>query len=424
MEKRRKIKVITIVALVAGLLAITVAFAALSGTLKINGSGKMDPANWDIHFKNVKFVGKSETASTSGTPAPTNNDNGPTIEGLNVTLKQPNDYVTYTADIKNEGDIDASIDVVTPPNLTDRENELFTFEAEYTDVQDKGSKLIEHGDMLRAGETKNITITFRYNDISDASKLPSTPETIELTYSILYVQAFETTTTEAPSNPSSVSSCTEFTKKDTYTSGDVIALCNESTGKSEDFYVLSDNGNTVTALAKYNLLVGYDSDFNTFTPVSQSDPEYGIQSSKTLVDMENMTVSGILKFSETNYWVENDALKSQYGNSYPAFVFDSNSNLWTPVQNYQTYLRNTLRKTSASLSLLNHQQLQNLECNLDEVDGKGECSGFIVENMMFWLGTANNSAIYNFIVNFVGDNLPDSNYSGIRPVITINKSEI
>ncbi|MBQ9013821.1 MAG: hypothetical protein IJ094_09800, partial [Bacilli bacterium] len=173
MEKKRKIKVIAIVALVAGLLAITVAFAALSGTLKINGSGKMDPANWDIHFKNVTFVSKSETASTSGTPNPTNNEKGPTIEGLNVTLKQPNDYVTYTADIKNEGDIDAYIDVVTPPNLTDRENELFTFEAEYTDVQDKGSKLIEHGDMLRAGETKNITITFRYNDISDASKLPS-----------------------------------------------------------------------------------------------------------------------------------------------------------------------------------------------------------------------------------------------------------
>ena len=100
MEKQRKIKIIGIVALVVAVLGITIAFAALSRTLNVSGSGNIDRANWDIHFKNVTFLSKTQTASISGTPSPSNTDKGPTITGLNVTLKQPGDYVKYTADIK------------------------------------------------------------------------------------------------------------------------------------------------------------------------------------------------------------------------------------------------------------------------------------------------------------------------------------
>ena len=195
MEKQRKIKVLGIVALVLGLIGLTIAFAAMSRVLKINGTGNVDRANWDIHFRNVTFLSKSATASISGDPEPSNTNKGVTITGLNVTLKQPGDYVKYTADIKNEGDIDAAIKLVTPPSLTERQNELFEFKAEYTDVQAKGSKEIQDGDILRAGDIKNITITFKYKDEVVASQLPSQAEAIELTYSILYEQLFEETTT-------------------------------------------------------------------------------------------------------------------------------------------------------------------------------------------------------------------------------------
>ena len=429
MEKGRKVKIIGIVALVLGVLGLTIAFAALSKTLRINGSGNIDRANWDIHFKNVTFVSKSATAQTSGTPSPTNNEKGPTITGLNVTLKQPNDYVTYTADIKNEGDIDASIDVVTPPSLTDRQNELFTFKAEYTEEQSKGTKVIEHGDILRAGETKNITITFRYNDITDASKLPSSPEAINLTYSILYVQAFESSTTQAPSNPSSA---------DTYNQGDEFCLNNDK----ECFYVLSDNGETVTALAKYNLLFGEknwinpsDYSITNSEDISTSDPEYGIQSSKTVPNFNDMTISGVVAFSSCSadynqnrvygYWAETSgehALKSSYGSDYPAWVFDSNSYLWTPVQNYQSYLRNTLGKTSVTATLLTYEQSLQNGC----VSKDTACSGFIT-NTSFWFGTANTQGtVYGVdpLPNLSQDATCNSNYFGIRPVITINKSEI
>ena len=55
MEKTRKIKMISLCALLVAVLALTIAFAALSQTLTIKGSASMDTASWDIHFdKNVE----------------------------------------------------------------------------------------------------------------------------------------------------------------------------------------------------------------------------------------------------------------------------------------------------------------------------------------------------------------------------------
>ena len=52
MEKERKIKVLSVAALLVAVLGLTVAFAALSQTLTINGSATVNTASWDIHFKN------------------------------------------------------------------------------------------------------------------------------------------------------------------------------------------------------------------------------------------------------------------------------------------------------------------------------------------------------------------------------------
>ena len=123
----------------------------------------------------------------------------------------------------------------------------------------------------------------------------------------------------------------------------------------------------------------HPSDFSVISSedISTSDPEYGIQSSKTQVDMQNFVITGVVTFSNTNYWNDNV--------NYPAFVFDSNSNLWTPVQNYQSYLRNTLGKTSVTATLLSYEQAIENGCNSDVEKCSG--SGFISE-MNYWLGTS------------------------------------
>ena len=53
MEKTRKIKIISLCALLVAVLGLTVAFAALSQTLTIKGSAAVNAASWDIHFENT-----------------------------------------------------------------------------------------------------------------------------------------------------------------------------------------------------------------------------------------------------------------------------------------------------------------------------------------------------------------------------------
>ena len=214
--------------------------------------------------------------------------------------------------------------------------------------------------------------------------------------------------------------------------GDVIALCNSSTGKSEDFYVISDNGSTVTALAKYNLYVGdivqYDSNgenIESRTTLTNSEPGYGLQSSSAMLDIQNMRMTGVMAFSSTNYWVENDNLKSNYGNSYPAWVFDSNSNLWQPIQNYQTYSRNTLGKTSVTATLMSQEQAVSLGCDADEYTCENAPSW--VKSTTYWLGSAGyrgNVWRVGFGGNVYDDDYGNDGNVGVRPVITIAKSDL
>ena len=106
MEKERRIKVLSVVALIIAVLGLTVAFAALSETLTINGTASVDAASWDIHFENLtgpdlEGTGKvNDTASLSGT----------SISNVNMSVTKPGDSVTYYFDIVNDGTIDAVLE--------------------------------------------------------------------------------------------------------------------------------------------------------------------------------------------------------------------------------------------------------------------------------------------------------------------------
>ena len=134
--------------------------------------------------------------------------------------------------------------------------------------------------------------------------------------------------------------------------------------------------------------------------------------------MQSDSASGI-KFSETSYWSSNND---------GDFVYNSNSNLWTPVQNYQSYLRNTLGKTSVSTTILSLNQA---------IDFATAMGGF--ENLptwasqpAYWLGNAKSSGTVGTIYAITPQyGIMPCEYNdgynfnlGIRPVITINKSEL
>ena len=192
MEKTRQIKIISLCALLVAVLGLTVAFAALSQTLTINGSAAVNAASWDIHFE--KTSGKETEVKGAATfTEPTLS--GTTIENFSATLTKPGDSVTYYFDIVNKGTIDAQIENYNFPNAfkdcmaninkysycmnfdfnSDGDIDgldlgtyftLFNHYLKYADTD----KSVTQGDTINAGETKHMKLVIEYKDT--ATELP------------------------------------------------------------------------------------------------------------------------------------------------------------------------------------------------------------------------------------------------------------
>lgn len=458
MEKQRRIKMLSLSAVIVAVLGLTVAFAALSTTLNIKGSAYLDAAKWGIKFQNLSepsIVGEASDAKTAKI------EKDVSINDIKVTLSKPGDSVTYTVDLVNDGDINAKIENIEKTNLTEEQQKYITFTVKYKEDDTE----LKIGDILSKGEVKPLVIKIEYRKDLESSDLPKSAQEINLSYKLDFVQ----TDDKAETTSGISKACTTFEKKDTYSVGDVIALCNNDTKVSEDFYVISDNGSTITALAKYNLLVGKIADFTSgsINDIPLSNEGYGLQNESakgsrvTLtadgkVDFDSFPgiITGVLSFLNTNeidsnkidncvasmeycyhgYWSGADRkLLAKYGSNYPADVLDSNSNLYAPLKNYENYIKNTLNKTSVSTKLLTYNEAVNLGCN-----SKNETcvdSAPWVYSTSYWLSTAE-SYVFVYAIAFApehGESVSkgqlysgryDSNLIGLRPVITIAKSEL
>ena len=375
MEKERRTKALVIVVLLIVFMGLTIAFAALSATLNINGTAYLDAAKWGIRFENLSSPTKIGSATTTGT-AKIEQTKAAEITDINVSLSIPGDKIVYTVDLVNKGTINAKIDNIEKTQLTSEQQRYLTFK-----VTDKDGYEIKQGDILEKGETKKITITIEF--IKDLTKedLPKQTSTISLSYKLNFVQTDDKAT--------SVSQGNNFK---TYSVGDEFCLENEC------FYVIKDNGTTVDALAKQNV--------NTETNRQDAN-------------------ANKLAFAEKRsqvYWRDSSGnLLSKYGTSYPANVFDSNSLLYEPLENYKAYLINSLRKTSVDARLITYEELTSLGCN-----GRACTSApSWVYSTWYWTPYAV-GGIYLWGMNPTGD-LVDSRFyatRGLRPVITISKSEI
>ena len=379
MEKERRTKALVIVVLLVVIAGLTVAFAALSTTLNINGTAYLDAAKWGIRFENLSSPTKVGKATTTGT-AKIEETKAAEITGMNVSLSIPGDKVTYTVDLVNKGTINAKIDNIEKTVLTSEQQRYLTFK-----VTDKNGYEIKQGDILEKGETKKITITIEF--IKDLTKedLPKQTSTISLSYKLNFVQTDE-----------KVTSGSQGDNEKTYAVGDEFCLENEC------FYVIKDNGTTVDALSKQNVNTEsnrQDANANTLAFAEKTNENYG-------------------------YWTDSSGkLLSKYGTSYPANVFDSNSLLYEPVQNYKTYLKNTLGKTSVDARLITHEELISLGCS----GASCKSAPAWVYSTYYWTASAYyHSYVYvvNSVWSFGTRTFDNSSDYGFRPVITISKSDI
>ena len=186
MEKERRIKGLSLVALVVAVLGLTVAFAALSQQLTIEGTATVGSSSWNVKFKSI-----SEATKTGG--AKVENIDGsektPTLTDYTITLPtisltKPGDKVEYTVVVENSGTIDATVESVTYNDKTcssEAADEAtafcngneFSFKLENAD-----STEVAVGQELLKGNSKTMKLTVEYVKTEDKQELPSKDITI------------------------------------------------------------------------------------------------------------------------------------------------------------------------------------------------------------------------------------------------------
>ena len=174
MEKERRTKALVLSALVVVVATLSIAFAAMSRTLSINGIGKMDTASWSVYFANLSNAKITRGAEEEGKPK-ISHDKG-IVQDINVKLSNPKDEISYTVDIVNDGTIDAEITMIKDIELTDAQKKVFEFKVTYTDT----GEILKDGDLLPKDTTKNITINIKFRDDITEFDLPTESQTINL----------------------------------------------------------------------------------------------------------------------------------------------------------------------------------------------------------------------------------------------------
>ena len=147
---------------------LTIAYAALSAVLTIQGSAQVTSANWDIHLANPKVTSGSAT-----TNVPEIKSSG-TLE-FETTLNVPGDFYEFTVDVVNGGSIDAMIEnVVKNPELTVEQAKYLKYEVSYANGESISSK-----QNIASGVTMPIKVRVEYRKDLVASDLPT--GTVQLT---------------------------------------------------------------------------------------------------------------------------------------------------------------------------------------------------------------------------------------------------
>ena len=381
--KDRKTLFLVLGLVMISVFTLTVVYAALSVTLNITGNAQVNAASWDIHLENVKV----DSGSISNTvPVITSN----TTATFTTTLKNPGDYYQFTIDVVNNGSIDAMIDSVSKsPTLSETQAKYLNYIIEYENGESINTKqLVSKESFVRL----KVRVEFRKDVI--ASDLPTTSETLNLAFTVNYVQS-----------DGSGSVITNNGIYDPYTVG------NEKCYGSECFYVISSTEDTVTMLAKYNLYVGETWD-------GTNDLIYGEEAT----GKQNLTMVGDVDGQTVRKGVTGFSSNDKKGEKYTDY---SGSIVEEYVNNYSLYL-STLGVMIQEARLITKTELEILGC----VESSDSCidAPSWVYSSSYWTGTQDKSVSGDMALFCVRSNgnfnslyYFSNRFLGVRPVIVISK---
>ena len=134
--------------------------------------------------------------------------------------------------------------------------------------------------------------------------------------------------------------------------------------------------------------------------------------------------NGTIAFSTTNYWYSN-GLKSEYGTSYPAYVYDSNSTMYTHIENYKNIIEQEYGVDVVEARPIKYEELTHERIGCSAADYTCTGAPEFIYSTSYWSG----SAAYTYDVwrvdsdgSFVDGSYDIGLNNGLRPVIVISKS--
>lgn len=374
---------------------LSIAYAALSTTLQIVGNAEVSAASWNVHFSNIQV----NSGSVAATTVPVITDNRKI--NFSVELNEPGDFYKFTVDIVNEGSIDAMIDsIVKTPELTEEQAKYIKYEIEYTDGNSISSMQLLGKELSR---TISVLVSYRTDILS--SDLPNSATQLDLAFTLICVQADD-----------NYSIIPEKTSTVRLISGDLNTVGSEVAIGNEHFYIIKNNGNSLTMLAKYNLYVGRIVP-NGFTGNLIENPT-GIQDPTALGTLVDSSVEwiGTIEFSTNVYWPESSS-------PYADYVYNLNSSVYSHVENYRTYLE-SLDVVIDEARLISFEELRELGCSTSKCNSAPEW----VYGTSYWTGssfTSEHGRTFGVRVDGAFGGFFSFNHSilGVRPVIKISLAE-
>ena len=183
MRRNRKSTILLLLGILV--LGLTLGYAYLNTTLKIDGTVNVSSASWNVYWNNIQLGTNNVTTVTTPATISTNK----TEVAFNVNFSMPGDTYEFTVDAVNDGSIDAMIDTVTTGvyaanGVTQKEMpDYLDFTVSYHDDVE-----IEHNHIFAAGSRETYKVRVHYKEDITASQLPSTNDNYMFKFGVNYIQ--------------------------------------------------------------------------------------------------------------------------------------------------------------------------------------------------------------------------------------------
>ena len=399
--KDRKVLTIGLCLILVCVFTLTVAYAALSAVLTIQGSARVTAADWDIYLDNPRVTSGSAT-----TDVPIIKTSS-TLE-FETILNMPGDFYEFTVDVVNNGSIDAMIEnVVKTPELTEEQAKYLNYEITY-----QNGETIENKQLLAKETTMPIKVRIEYRrDISN-NDLPTGQTVLNLALTLEY--------TQSDGSGSSV----EDNGAIVPTAYGYLDVGYDLSIGDEDFHIIGVNDDNVKLLAVSNLDVGdvvSGIDVNTFgfivNPISNPtglQNEFAIGGS---FDDENNLINfpwiGVVPFSNDEY----------HGNNYSDY---SGSLVEKYVNDYKNIIESIGVEVLEARLITKDELVNDFGCVESTQSCRNSDYSWIYSSS-YWTSTANDGTRVWVVVSdgkFTYDEYQLGVCVGVRPVLVIPRDSV